>query len=121
MHPFPNIRLSIQSMRPCSSRFTLDMYAGVRPQAHIKFVRAKSTKAQDAASTTKTTANLEASLRARAKKGDLPSEVEKEILPWGEYLAVRKNKRRWETVRTGSIARNYNLLEIDSYLTIARP
>lgn len=28
-----------------------------------------------------------------------PSRVEQESLPWAEYLTVRKNKRRWETVR----------------------
>ena len=70
--------------------------------AHLKFVRANSQTARPppakSASPAATTKKLEASLRARAKIGEVPSEVEKQKMPWEEYLAVRKNKRRWETV-----------------------
>lgn len=67
----------------------------------FKFVRQNSTSApaKGVPKANKTKGNLEASLRARAKKGDVPTEVEKEFLPWGEYLGIRRNKRRWETVR----------------------
>lgn len=27
------------------------------------------------------------------------TEIEQETLPWADYLAIRKKKRRWETVR----------------------
>ena len=69
----------------------------------LKFVRTQSSSAkpapgQTSASSKATTTKLEASLRARAKLGEAPSEAEKQTMPWAEYLAVRKNKRRWETV-----------------------
>lgn len=30
------------------------------------------------------------------------TELEKETLPWADYLSIRKKKRRWETVRLGA-------------------
>ncbi|KAF7791327.1 hypothetical protein EIP86_002341 [Pleurotus ostreatoroseus] len=73
---------------------------------NFKFVRSKSSKASatKAPDSTATTAKLEAKLKARAEKGDVPSETEKQLLPWGEYLAIRKNKRRWETTITIPLA-----------------
>ncbi|KAI0690598.1 mitochondrial import protein Pam17-domain-containing protein [Cytidiella melzeri] len=53
-------------------------------------VRLKSNKASKNAS------KAENALKAQVKQG-APSEVEKETLPWAEYLSIRKTKRRWET------------------------
>ncbi|KAI0784415.1 mitochondrial import protein Pam17-domain-containing protein [Abortiporus biennis] len=39
-------------------------------------------------------------LASELKPKSLPSQAEKEHLPWGEYLQIRKSKRRWETAVT---------------------
>jgi mitochondrial import inner membrane translocase subunit TIM23 len=57
------------------------------------FLRLKSTKTPKNASV-----KAENALNSQVKQG-APSEVEKETLPWAEYLSIRKTKRRWETVR----------------------
>lgn len=66
-----------------------------KPKSPATFARLKSTKAPPK----NAGAKAEDALKAQVKQG-APSEVEKETLPWGEYLAIRKAKRRWETVRT---------------------
>lgn len=73
---------------------------------NLKFVRSKSSKASATSNSgsTSTSTKLEAKLKERAEKGDVPSETEKVLLPWEEYLTIRKNKRRWETVSSMSPA-----------------
>lgn len=56
----------------------------------LSTTRAKSTKA------TKTPASKAPKTSTSSAP---PSQVEKETLPWQEYLSIRKQKRRWETVR----------------------
>ncbi|KAI0810995.1 mitochondrial import protein Pam17 [Irpex lacteus] len=63
-----------------------------KPKSPATFARLKSTKAPPK----NAGAKAEDALKAQVKQG-APSEVEKETLPWGEYLAIRKAKRRWET------------------------
>lgn len=99
MHPVTNLRLCKPGIRPLHMSSASRAGNSSRP-GNMKFVRSQSTSAKtEAPNATKTTKKLEATLRERAKRGDHPSEVEKEFMPWGEYLSVRKNKRRWETVR----------------------
>ncbi|KZT69838.1 mitochondrial import protein Pam17 [Daedalea quercina L-15889] len=96
-----------------------------RPRAALSFVRAKSSKAarQQAvknstvapkvpannarASTTSTNAaKAEAAAESTPGAQALRSgtgkvtEAEQESLPWADYLAIRKRKRRWETAMT---------------------
>ncbi|KAI0823525.1 Pam17-domain-containing protein [Trametes gibbosa] len=56
----------------------------------LSSTRAKSTKA----------AKSEVPKISSTGKGAQPSQAEKENLPWQEYLAIRKRKRRWETAVT---------------------
>ncbi|KAH8099577.1 mitochondrial import protein Pam17 [Cristinia sonorae] len=64
-----------------------------RPRANVSAIRQKSSSAKAAAETVKQTENA-------LKKGPAPSKAEQESLPWGQYLTIRKNKRRWETIVT---------------------
>lgn len=64
-------------------------------------VRGKSTKADPAKHAAKATA----SAAAQAVRGSgKVTELEKQTLPWADYLTIRKKKRRWETVRRACIA-----------------
>lgn len=73
--------------------------------ASLRFTRGKASKAdvkpaaKPTPSAPSTSQKAEAVLQKHAAKGE-PTDVEKEFLPWAEYLAIRKNKRRWETVRS---------------------
>lgn len=60
-------------------------------------VRGKSTKADPAKHAAKATA----SAAAQAVRGSgKVTELEKQTLPWADYLTIRKKKRRWETAMT---------------------
>ncbi|PSR75379.1 hypothetical protein PHLCEN_2v9137 [Hermanssonia centrifuga] len=62
-------------------------------------VRAKSSKAKKQAAVSNTAVKKPEPTTLRLKTG-APTEVEKEMLPWSEYLDIRKSKRRWETAFT---------------------
>ncbi|KAI0351519.1 Pam17-domain-containing protein [Trametes cingulata] len=64
-------------------------------RARSQLVIARRLKSSKAA---KTEASQSAS--TASKSSTQPSQVEKETLPWQEYLAIRKRKRRWETAVT---------------------
>ena len=106
MHPVANLRLCKPGLQPLRMSSTPRAGKSLRP-GNMKFVRSQSTATKtEAPNATKTTKKLEATLRERAKRGDHPSEVEKEMMPWGEYLSVRKSRRRWETVSMFRIRRH---------------
>ncbi|EPS98987.1 hypothetical protein FOMPIDRAFT_1037209 [Fomitopsis schrenkii] len=81
------------------------------PRATLAFVRSKSTKAArlQAAKTSASSTNaaksevvVESTPGARALRSGTGkvTEIEQETLPWADYLAIRKKKRRWETAMT---------------------
>ncbi|EKM55205.1 uncharacterized protein PHACADRAFT_208722 [Phanerochaete carnosa HHB-10118-sp] len=95
-HP-PILRPLTLSLRATclSSRGSFDLQGS----ASLRFARYKSNKAAKASANVKhtppSTSQVEAALKHAEKGG--PTEVEKEILTWPEYLSIRKSKRRWET------------------------
>lgn len=62
-------------------------------------VRGKSTKANPAKHAAKATASAAAPAPAVHGSGKV-TELEKQTLPWADYLTIRKKKRRWETAMT---------------------
>lgn len=91
MSATPQLRPLTRSLR---LKCTPHAHLSSQPKsAPLKFVRAKSSKANTSAAT-----KAEAALKANLRKG-APTEAEKETLPWADYLTIRKSKRRWETVR----------------------
>ncbi|EIW51814.1 Pam17-domain-containing protein [Trametes versicolor FP-101664 SS1] len=81
----PHLRTFVRNA-PSSCR------VGARTRTQLlSTTRAKSTKA------TKTPASKAPKTSTSSAP---PSQVEKETLPWQEYLSIRKQKRRWETAVT---------------------
>ncbi|CDO70004.1 hypothetical protein BN946_scf184354.g6 [Trametes cinnabarina] len=77
-------------------------------RAFLSSCRPEATRARTRLSLTCRAQSTQASAKAEASrpsssatKGNAqPTQTEKETLPWGEYLAIRKRKRRWETALT---------------------
>lgn len=67
------------------------------------FARPKSSKA-------KGTRNASATLNSSRPV----TETEQQTLPWQEYLAIRKSKRRWETVRVQVLCVDMSFVRINA-------
>lgn len=106
---------SLRSFTQCSCSMRIASLDVNTQRAILTFVRSKSTKATRLQPTNTSASQKAPSLTNAAKLEVGPdstpgaralrsgtgkvTEIEQETLPWADYLAIRKRKRRWETVR----------------------
>lgn len=83
------------AFRPCTNTRTF------QNSIHLRFQPSTSKLRQQSLAFSarwKSTAKPSLASQVAATPKAAPSITEKETLPWAEYLSIRKNKRRWETV-----------------------
>ena len=117
----PALLRSLRPLTQCSRSIRIVSFDITTPRATLAFARAKSTKAARLQATrpsavpkppsASTKASSTNAAKAEAAAESTPgaqalrsgtgkvTEIEQETLPWADYLAIRKKKRRWETVR----------------------
>ena len=118
----PALLRSLRPLTQCSPSIRIVSLDITTPRATLAFAPSKSTKAarlqasRASAAPKAPSASTQASTTTNAAKAEVAAEstpgaqalrsgtgkvteVEQETLPWADYLAIRKKKRRWETVR----------------------
>ena len=116
----PALLRSLRPLTQCSRSIRIVSLDITTPRATLAFARSKSTKAARLQATrpsavpkppSATKASSTNAAKAEAAAESTPgaqalrsgtgkvTEIEQETLPWADYLAIRKKKRRWETVR----------------------